>query len=182
MGGAGAGGTGGMGGAGAGGSDGAGGGVAGQGGGGGPCGTITLYLDADGDGYSPPGAGTRTDCQPAAGWTPMPTQPGDCEDTVADAFPGQMKFFSTPYTQGNGSPSWDYNCDNSVTTLFAYVGDPQTYCESHCPAFFLVPQTPGENGDCGTLMVNNVCNMMTACMAEPVESGPNSGTRQQLCR
>lgn len=75
-----------------------------------PCtGDVTWYADADGDGYG------RTDevrviCpKPPGRWA---RNSGDCNDGNAFVYPGQTRYFGTPFAVPGGGVSFDYNCAN----------------------------------------------------------------------
>lgn len=81
-------------------------------GGGGPadggCTPTTFYEDKDGDGWG--SAKTVQACAASAGLT---DRTGDCDDGNESVFPGQTKYFATPYTTPLGKASFDYDCNGS---------------------------------------------------------------------
>lgn len=106
---------------------------------------VVYYLDCDGDGYAQGTVGERTLCEaPAAStaqaacennslakWTTTAPNLGslDCHPDNSDARPGQTQYFSAPMTGHDGSfPSYDYNCDRSVTQKFNQFGKPSDPC------------------------------------------------------
>lgn len=73
-----------------------------------PDGTCTnVTIDGDGDGYSPRGCG------------PMGT---DCHDGNPRVYPGQMEWFTMPYTKLDGMPSFDYDCSGMAEKRFSTAG------------------------------------------------------------
>lgn len=62
-----------------------------------------LFRDDDGDSYGAAGPARVGCAQP--GWAP---RGDDCDDTEADAHPGQSEYFTRP---GKGSGRFDFNCD-----------------------------------------------------------------------
>ncbi|MFP4598401.1 MAG: MopE-related protein, partial [Persicimonas sp.] len=114
------------------------------------------YVDCDGDGFAADPNGSRTRCEaPAnppsgcttsdAGWTdtrPAGSSSTDCNDEVADAFPGQDAWFDTPM---NNDPAyatdedWDYNCNG--TADFRWTNT-DAQCEADADGFAC-------NGDAG---------------------------------
>lgn len=70
----------------------------------------TFYVDHDGDGYGESNKTLQlcedTGAAPPTGYV---AQGGDCCDSDASAFPGQMKYFVSPDACG----SYDYNCDGT---------------------------------------------------------------------
>lgn len=86
-------------------------GGAGQGGTIGCVDPIALYPDKDGDGYGDSAEG-KLGCDLELGWA---TSGGDCDDGNSEVFPGQPKYFLSPYTNIKGHPSYDYNCDDLET-------------------------------------------------------------------
>ncbi|MCC6876037.1 MAG: hypothetical protein IT378_17140 [Sandaracinaceae bacterium] len=90
--------------------------------------TLSCAPDRDGDGY--PGSSTGTivscgcgesSCRCPDGTAPVQRAPGgslllDCFDQPgagASVHPGQLAFFPTPYCNGMGVCSFDYNCDGT---------------------------------------------------------------------
>lgn len=74
-------------------------------------GDVTCYQDGDGDTYLSKKTARTFNPACAAGWFPAPPSGSyDCDDTSANARPGQIKFFSMP-TPGGGS---DYDCNGKV--------------------------------------------------------------------
>jgi hypothetical protein len=72
-----------------------------------PCVAKTWYRDRDGDGFG--GTETKQSCDQPSGYV---AQGGDCHDDNENVFPGQTKYFGTPYTTANGSrQSYDVDCD-----------------------------------------------------------------------
>ncbi|MBX3189467.1 MAG: hypothetical protein KF819_20755 [Labilithrix sp.] len=72
------------------------------------CTQITYYRDRDGDGFG--GDETKRGCDsPGDEWV---TQGGDCNDDDDEVFPGQTKYFATPYEKKSGAKSFDYDCSN----------------------------------------------------------------------
>ncbi|MCU0656530.1 MAG: hypothetical protein MUF64_15155 [Polyangiaceae bacterium] len=73
------------------------------------CGSLfDAFEDKDGDGIG--SEVSKKLCAPEAGWV---FQKGDCHDGNKDVYPGQLSFFAQPYTDLNGGPSFDYNCDGN---------------------------------------------------------------------
>jgi hypothetical protein len=73
----------------------------------------TFYVDHDGDGYGGTSATLRL-CEVDGATPPVgyAAQGGDCCDTDANAFPGQVKYFGVKDACG----SWDYSCDGKVVS------------------------------------------------------------------
>lgn len=114
----------------------------------------TFYRDADGDGF---GTTTQTEqkCAPSPGYVAIA---GDCHDGNPTVFPGQTKFFGTPYDSPRG-PSYDYNCDGVETAQNAYKAF--TGCSGACKENGLLPPTertgPGIDTYCGATTLR-ACN------------------------
>lgn len=111
---------------------------------------VTCYRDQDGDGFGDE-ATTMMACGCPAGWTQR-SDLFDCYDRNASVFPGQTEYFTSQYCAAAPgefcariSPtvlaggSWDYNCDDRVTTRhFTAQGidciqvlvEPRPLCES----------------------------------------------------
>jgi hypothetical protein len=107
--------------------------------------TTTWYIDCDGDGYAADTSGHRVACtEPAvpagcssaqAGWTerlPVGDDSTDCNDSEADAFPGQTAWFSSPMSALYFNEKWDYDCDGYVDFEFT---DHSATCSSSCATF-----------------------------------------------
>lgn len=99
----------------------------------------TWFIDCDGDGFSADSAGSRRSCTTPtaptgctssnAGWTDVrPSGSGattDCNDDVADAFPGQTAWFDQPMgsnPHGAQIADWDYNCDGAFNYRWTNAG------------------------------------------------------------
>lgn len=77
----------------------------------------SYYADNDGDGFGEDGLGTA--CSPEdETWTDVA---GDCDDDNDEVFPGAVAFHSTPYLTGDGTESFDYNCDGLEEADPAFV-------------------------------------------------------------
>jgi len=111
---------------------------------------VTYYRDADGDTW---GAG-ESSCTGGAGWV---TRTGDCKDDDANVFPEQTTTFAVPYVAGNGTQSFDYNCDGSET---------------------IAGGTQLSTGACETAGLGNACSGDGYLPVEPVRTGSNLN---QLC-
>jgi hypothetical protein len=71
--------------------------------------STTLYRDVDGDTYGD-AALTKTACDGTiSGYV---DKKGDCDDSDADAHPGQTEFFDRPT---KGTQSYDFDCDGQET-------------------------------------------------------------------
>ena len=74
------------------------------------------FADADGDGFGDPATAVEACRAPAGTWV---GRAGDCDDSDADAYPGQARWFTTP-RRGGG---FDYDCSG---------GEEQRYPEGSC--------------------------------------------------
>lgn len=102
---------------------------------------LTWYIDCDGDGFAADSSGARDGCEepapppgcshPDAAWTQQ--RPGDsstdCNDDVADAYPGQNSYFDNPMSGGDFNERWDYDCDGFVDHRWEDTGG---HCDSSC--------------------------------------------------
>lgn len=70
---------------------------------------IIYFADADGDGVGRSGSARSACTRPAGSWA---TRDGDCNDSNADAFPGQTRYFEASYATPAGA-SFDYDCSGS---------------------------------------------------------------------
>jgi len=126
----------------------------------------TFYRDADGDGFGTT-AQTEQKCAPSPGFVAVA---GDCHDGNPAVFPGQTKFFGTPYDSPRG-PSYDYNCDGVETAQNAYKAF--TTCSDVCKETGLVAPTqrtgPGVDTYCGATTLR-ACN--TVQIEVPIASSP----------
>ncbi|QDG49868.1 hypothetical protein FIV42_03665 [Persicimonas caeni] len=98
----------------------------------------TWYIDCDGDGFSAGASGGRPSCtMPTAStgcgtstatWTDV--RPGggnstDCNDAVADAYPGQTAWFDQPMGPDPYAvqvEDWDYDCDGTIDYRWTNTG------------------------------------------------------------
>jgi hypothetical protein len=150
---------------------------------------ITCYTDADGDGWGTTKGSTTTVVGMACpkGYGPIVAPDGtktngDCDDTNANVFPGQLKTFSVPY---GASKSYDYNCDGQSTpapmiggaaceglTMFdscANLGPYPDYCG--CTA-----QLVSGNQTCGATVQATACNVPSKGACSPSAAGPTATT------
>ncbi|HMV69136.1 MAG TPA: hypothetical protein PKA64_19980 [Myxococcota bacterium] len=101
-------------------------------------------LDDDGDGFC---EGAR--CHSAQ------AQPGDCDDTNPDVFPGQTAWFEMPYRGANGLATFDYDCDGQEAqeTTRTYRCSPSpnfVFCQSSRDGWDLGVPACGEEGTWGS--------------------------------
>ncbi len=96
----------------------------------------TWFVDCDGDGFAADDRVSRTACErptastgcatSSATWTDLRPSGGsttDCNDAVAEAYPGQTRWFSNPMTPGGYQISdWDYDCDGSIDYRWTATG------------------------------------------------------------
>jgi hypothetical protein len=124
---------------------------------------ITWYLDADGDGHGVTGPKNTLGCSNVA--PQIDLKPGvktatDCDDTDANAKPGQTGYFTVPRNGGG----WDYDCNGFENGQYAGVaGGTCQACPfqigavcSSCqggfaisPAYSCKPSCGGGNADTG---------------------------------
>ncbi|QDG49869.1 hypothetical protein FIV42_03670 [Persicimonas caeni] len=96
---------------------------------------VTWYVDCDGDGFAADTVASVLSCdKPTVNpgcsttnpdWTqtrPTSQSNVDCNDDMADAFPGQTSYFSGPMTGANYNEKWDYDCDGYVDKRFTSDG------------------------------------------------------------
>jgi len=95
----------------------------------------TYYQDLDNDGV---GGGTALEtCFKPNGYAGLG---GDCNDGNRDVFPGQMAWFSNPYTTASGKTSYDYNCDG--VEQFREVSCSAVACTDATNGLFCVANSP----------------------------------------
>lgn len=74
------------------------------------CGTVqTFYADMDNDGYGAAATSIKA-CTPPAGYV---SNNQDCEDDNKLVHPGQLQYFTVPYSKPGQVPSFDYDCDGT---------------------------------------------------------------------
>lgn len=103
---------------------------------------VNWYVDCDGDGFAADTNGYVVACDKptisagcassSADWTqtrPISASTIDCNDDVADAYPGQTSYFTRPMAASNYNEKWDYNCNGFADYQFErYSAD----CDSSC--------------------------------------------------
>ena len=104
-----------------------------------------FFRDADGDGFGDSGD-SQVGCTPPSGYI---SRGGDCDDTDADAFPGQTMFADTPRTSGG----YDYDCDGAEFRE-------RTVTSSGCGSGFCVDRSgwSGATPGCGASSTYILCS------------------------
>lgn len=104
---------------------------------------VLYYQDADGDGFGTSDVVASFCLPPRAGYSEVA---GDCNDAVAEAFPGQTQFFPTGYSIAGGGTSFDYDCSGDELPDDSQAGEaPDCGTLSGCTGEGFVP-TP-RSGD-----------------------------------
>lgn len=82
-----------------------------------PCQPIAkIYPDVDKDGFG--GGSGVSGCIQPSGWVSVG---GDCNDQNPDVFPGQTKYFTSPYAASSSASSFDYDCSGTETAAPGFV-------------------------------------------------------------
>lgn len=111
----------------------------------------TWYRDGDLDGHGTPLLSSVVACtkpadEPGSQWV---ESDDDCNDGNKDVFPGQQKYFGTPYAKPGapGDVSFDYDCDGQETpTAPTYAPDCAGLALGSCSGTGYVAYTPARSG------------------------------------
>jgi hypothetical protein len=130
------------------------------------CVRVMLYLDQDVDGYGLASKALGAGC-PSAGHVAVA---GDCDDTNADAHPGQAAWFATASSQS--IDPFDFNCDGKEekrwTAVFTFSASSSS-CTLTAPGWSAYSPACGAKGTW-------VTSVDKTCKASETE------TRTQECR
>ena len=118
------------------------------------------YADADGDGVG--SAVSVQGCTPPAGYV---AASGDCLDSNANVHPGQATYFNTPYTNGAGVASYDYDCSGVETDISEHW--PGACDPDDCSAYGYVPTVRSGAG------IDPYCGSVSTRRC--IETGSSSG-------
>ena len=126
---------------------------------------VHTLIDADGDGFAP---------------SASPESCGDCNDTNAIAFPGQMTYSGTAHTGGFTTPSFDWNCNTVIEQRWTATAGPCVVSADGCSGDGWTPGTGLSSVPaCGVVALYRTCTLVIggarACLQSDVD-------QRQECR